>query len=115
MQIKHFNEDYTDTSTSYIEIKTRDISIYEYDDCVIDSYKIHNLQKLSKATNNRCFLCVIYKGDKKIALWEINPRKQYQPITKLANWHTANLADGKKQKEMVALPLKEAKIYSYQN
>lgn len=114
MQIKHFNEDYTDTTTSYIEIKTRDISIFEYDDCVIDSYKIFNLQKLSAATNNKCFLCAIYKGDNKIALWEINPRKRYQTIAKNVNWHTANLADGKKTKEMVALPLKEAKIYNYQ-
>lgn len=114
MQIRHSNEDYSDTSTTYIEIKTREVPLYQYDDCVIDAYKIFNLQKLSYQTNNRCFLAAIYVNENKIALWEISPEETYTTITKEVNWHTAAIEDGKKVKEMVSLPISEAKIYNYQ-
>ena len=112
MQIRHDNEDYSSTSTSYIEIKTREIPFYMYDDCVIDAYKITNLQKLSYHTGNRCFIAAIYQMDNKIALWEISAEEQYNTVVKEVNWHTAALQDGKKNKEMIALPLSEAKIYN---
>lgn len=114
MQIRHSNEDYSDTATSYIEVKTRTVSLYQYDDCLIDAFKISNLQKLSYHTNNRCFLAAIYLNDNKIALWEISPEDVYSTTTKEVNWHTAAIEDGKKVKEMVSLPISEAKIYNYQ-
>lgn len=114
MQIRHSTSDYTDTTTSYIEIKTRDVPLYMYDDCVIDAYKIHNLQKLSYLSGNRAFLAAIYTNENKIALWEIEKDREYTTITKEVNWHTAAIEDGKKIKEMVSLPIKEAKIYNYQ-
>lgn len=113
MQIRHDNEDYSDTSISYIEIKTREVPFYMYEDCVIDAYKITNLQKLSYHSGNRCFIAAIYTNDKKIAIWEISAEDQYSTITKEVNWHTASLEDGKKVKEMVALSLNDAKIYNY--
>jgi len=112
MQIKHSAEDYTDTSTSYIEIKTRKVCLYQYDDCVIDSYKIFNLQKLSIITGNKSYLVAIYTGDNKIAVWEIDLEEQYTTINKEVQWHTADLSGVKKMKEMVSLPISEAKIYN---
>lgn len=114
MQVRHDNDDYSSTSTSYIEIKTRDVPFYQYEDCVIDAYKVFNLQKLAYATNNRCFLVAIYANEKKLALWEISPEEQYTTITKEVQWHTAAMDGVKKNKEMVSLPLSEAKIYNYQ-
>lgn len=112
LQIKHSAEDYTDTSTSFIEIKTRDVCLYRYEDCVVDSYKIFNLQKLSALTNNKSYLVAIYTGDNKLAMWEIDPDTQYSTISKEVQWHTADLSGIKKMKEMVSLPISEAKIYN---
>ena len=112
-QLKHRKDDYTITSTSYVEIKTRNNTSYQFEDCVIDSYKIFNLQKLSATTGVKVFLCAIYT-DNKLAIWEIDPNKQYPIINKEVPWHTVRPEDGKRIKEMVPLPLNEAKKYNYQ-
>lgn len=114
MQIKRNIEDYSVEATQYIEIKIRNINIDSYKDCLIDDYKIYNLQKLSMITGNKCFLAAIYKTNKKIVLWEIDTENTYETREVTALWHTQEPQLGKKPKNMCVLPLKDGKVYNYQ-
>lgn len=98
---------------SNVELKGRDIFIEAYEDCLIDLYKVNQLQKIAYQSGNRTFIVVMYYPSKKLAIWEIDPERQYDTLTKYCNIHTAAPEAGKSDKMMVSLPLTEAKILSF--
>lgn len=112
LQVKRNNDDYSVDDVQYVELKVREISINQYDDCSIDNEKILKLQRLAQATGHKVFVVAIYENDRKIAIWELDAENEYQTRETTANWHTAENW-GKIKKVMAMFKLSDAHIYSY--
>ena len=111
LQVKRNNDDYSVDDVQYVELKVREVSINQYDDCSIDNDKILKLQRLSQTTVHKVFIVAIYEKDKKIAIWELDAENKYPTRATTANWHTAENW-GKVKKVMAMFYLKDAHIYS---
>lgn len=102
--------DYTESN---IELKGRDIFLHAFDDCVIDQRKIAQLQRLAMQSGKPTFIVAMYYPSKQLAIWEIDPERQYNTVVKNTPLHTAAPEVGRDNKLMVSLPLNEAKIYNF--
>lgn len=98
---------------SYIELKGRNVSITDYDDCVIESYKVRKLQHLADMTNNKVYLVALYYPSSKLAIWEVDSDTPYNICYMECNHYTASDNPKKVMKEMVKFPLSRAKIYNF--
>lgn len=100
---------------TYIELKTRNCTISQYQDCYIDERKINDLQRIAQATGDKVYLVALYPASSKIALWEIRGDQEYEVIEKVANVTT--IQDSRPQyrcpKRLVPLPLREARKYNH--
>lgn len=100
---------------SYVELKQRNVRIDQYPDCLIDETKIIDLQRLAQYSGNRVFLAALYPRSGQIAIWEIREDDEFGTRNVLANATTVQSGCSlKKNKRMVSLSLKTAKIYSHQ-
>lgn len=100
---------------SYVELKQRNHIFGQYPDCLVDEWKIVQLQKLAQDTGKRVFLVALYPQSNKIALWQIAEDDELVTRDVLANATTVQSGcSQKKNKRMVSLSLKTAKVYSHQ-
>lgn len=119
-QIKTNKKDATDISVQYIELKYRDtVAIDDYDTLLIDLHKIKYLQEkvndsnTKQPINHSAYIVAFYPLSSKIAIFNINPDKQYNVVNVWANKNTTNSREIKKYKEMCELPISEAYIYDF--
>ena len=119
-QIKTKKKDATDISIQYIELKYRDtVAIDDYDNLLIDLHKIKYLQEKVNTSNTKqpinhsAYIVVFYPLSDKVAIFHIDPNKQYNVVNVWANRNTTNSREIKKYKEMCELPISEAYIYNF--
>ena len=121
-QIKTNKKDATDISVQYIELKYRDtVAINDYDNLLIDSYKIaYILDKLkeAKAVNKTnitytAYIVAFYPLSDKVAIFPVEQDKKYNVVNVWANKNTTNSREIKTYKEMCELPISEAYIYNF--
>lgn len=110
IQIK--NDADGNSTLSYIELKGRNVDINQYDDCIVEEYKIKNLQSLGASTSTPIYIVALYYPSSKLAIWRIDDSTPYYIEKIKCKWHTAK-NDDKIEKDMVKLPLSEAKIYNF--
>lgn len=98
----------------FVELKGRNITIEQYDDCTIDVSKVRALQNISLSTGKDAFVVGIYYPSDKLAIWKIDPNEDYGEYvaTIFANACTATQTPTKTHKQVVKLPLSTAKIYN---
>lgn len=96
-----------------VELKGRNVPIEQYGDCVVDLTKIQSLCRLADQTNNPSYLVALYYQSGKLAIWRIDPENEYQVTTKVTAKYSAAPEAGKQSKQVVSLPLTEAKILSF--
>lgn len=100
---------------SYVELKQRNHIFGQYPDCLIDEWKIRQLQKLAQDTGKRVFLAALYPRSGQIAIWEIREDDEYIVRDVMANAITVQAgASRKRPKRMVPLIIKDAKVYTHQ-
>ena len=119
-QIKTNKKDATNISVQYIELKYRDtVAIDDFDTLLIDSYKIKYLQEKVNESNTKqpinhsAYIVAFYPLSNKIAIFYVDPKKQYNVVNVWANQNTTNSRKIKKYKEMCELPISEAYIYDF--
>ncbi len=100
---------------SYVELKMRRVGISDYADCAIDSNKILALQQLGQQTNDNVFLAAMYPKSGKVAIWQIEADGEYRVEPMTANHKTLEVGGPRKrEKSVVKLLLRKAKIYNHQ-
>lgn len=117
-QIKTNKKDATAITVQYIELKYRDtVAIDDYDNLLIDSHKIKYLQEkvndsnAKQPINHSAYIVAFYPLSAKIAIFHIDPNKQYNVVNVWANKNTTISRENKINKEMCELPINEAYIY----
>lgn len=109
MQLK-FDMD-GEVKQSFIELKGRFVDIDKYNDCAVDTSKIKELQRLSYLSNIPTYIVAIYYNDSKLAIWKIDPDKEYQSEVMRCFYSQIDLnKNGYVNKDMVKLPMEEATI-----
>ena len=104
-----------DADYSFIELKGRNIGINEFEDCAVESYKIKNILRISSTAGKEAYIVAIYYKSSKLSIWKLDPEANYISESMFCQWHTADGTGQKKMKEMVKLPLSDAKIYNFNN
>lgn len=119
-QIKTNKKDATAITVQYIELKYRDtVAIDDYDNLLIDSHKIKYLQEkvndsnTKQPINHSAYIVAFYPLSDKIAIFHIDPNKQYNVVNVWANKNTTISRENKINKEMCELPINEAYIYDF--
>ena len=119
-QIKTNKKDATAITVQYIELKYRDtVAIDDYDNLLIDAHKIKYLQEkvndsnTKQPINHSAYIVAFYPLSDKIAIFHIDPNKQYNVVNVLANKNTTMSRQSKINKEMCELPINEAYIYDF--
>lgn len=98
---------------SNIELKGRNVSIDQYDDCVVDLPKIQSLMRIADQSGNPSFVVALYYPSNKLAIWRIEPDGEYKVETKQTLKYSAAPEQGKQAKAVVSLPLNEATICNF--
>lgn len=119
-QIKTNKKDATAITVQYIELKYRDtVAIDDYDNLLIDAHKIKYLQEkvndsnTKQLINHSAYIVAFYPLSDKIAIFHIDPNKQYNMVNVWANKNTTMSRENKINKEMCELPINEAYIYDF--
>lgn len=126
-QLEHYdvnqiktNKDATNISVQYIELKYRDtVAIDDYDTLLIDLHKIKYLQQkvndsnAKQPINHSAYIVVFYPLSDEVAIFPVDPNKQYNVVNVWANKNTTNSRENKINKEMCELPINEAYIYDF--
>lgn len=119
-QIKTNKKDATAITVQYIELKYRDtVALEDYDNLLVDSHKIKYLQEkvndsnTKQPINHSAYIVAFYPLSDKIAIFNIDPNKQYNVVNVWANKNTTMSRENKINKEMCELPINEAYIYDF--
>lgn len=100
---------------SYVELKARNVRIDQYPDCLVDEWKVTQLQRLAVDSGDKVFLVALYPQSSQIAIWEIREDDEFSVRDVMANATTLQYgASQKKNKRLVSLRLCDAKVYSHQ-
>ena len=102
-----------DFTESNIELKGRNISIDQYDDCVVDLAKVQSLMRIADQSGNPSFVVALYYQSGKIAIWRIEPDGEYQVSNKTTLKYSAAPEQGKQAKVVISLPLSDATICNF--
>lgn len=98
---------------SDINAKSDDCRYRLYEDCVVDQRKVTQLQHLAIQSGKPTFIVALYYPSGRLAIWEVEPERQYTTVVKNTPIHTAAPEVGRDDKLMVSLPLAEARVFNF--
>lgn len=98
-------------TTSFFELKGRNVSITQFPDMVVDESKIDRLQEISKCSPT--FVVGIYYENKQLAIWSVTPDTNFTVTEMWCNQSTIDPLQKKVKKKMCHLPLTLANVYHF--